>query len=302
MQTKFERNDLVPGLTGVPVACDVWNLRRLQNAQEESLGDGHGRRPGLIFVHGGGFVGGDKDQFFAAASWLSWVTDAASVTVQYRVAGQAPCPASIVDCLGVCTWMRDNCEDFGIHPDLIFLIGGSSGANIAAMSMMGDERLLGEAGLDPRRVFQPCNGIFLNGIYDLADFYKRNLSERERVCAYFSQNEYNRELWERYSPISYKRAGLHILMLHGSGDRVVLPEQCSRMKQRLEAAGSHGAVRIFAGKEHAWFNEAREQYPVLVEIKKFIDLRRKEVLGDGIDQAGRVIPPCNPKPLRAGSI
>lgn len=283
MQTKFKRDYIIPGLTGVPVTCDIWNLHQLQNIQKESFVGDSDRRPGLIFLHGGGFVGGDKDQFFGAASWLSWLMDAVSVTVQYRVAGQAPCPASIVDCLSVCTWMRDHCDEFGINPELIFLIGGSSGANIAAMSMMGDERLFRDAGLNFEDTFQPCNGIFLNGIYDLTDFYKCNPSEQKSVCKYFNRSDYSHKLWEMYSPVLYGKSGLHILMLHGSSDDIVLPGQCIQMKKRLEEAGSYGDVRIFAGKEHAWFNEAKEQYPVLLEIKTFIDSRRKEVQWDGIN-------------------
>lgn len=302
MQTKYERNYVIPGLTGVPVICDVWTPYQLWTTKEETIRGGGCCRPGLIFLHGGGFVEGDKDQFFGAASWLSWMVDAVSVTVQYRVAGQAPCPASIVDCLSVCTWMRNNCEEFGIDPELIFLIGGSSGANIAAMSMMGNERLLQEAELDSRSVFQPCNGIFLNGIYNLVEFYKGNPSEQDRVCLYFNRSAYSHELWERYSPVFCEKSGLHIFMLHGSQDEIVLPRQCSQMKKRLDESGSYGVIQIFKGKEHAWFNKANEQYPVLTEIRKFIELRRKEVLRSGIKKTGRVIPACNQKSLRAGGI
>lgn len=41
-------------------------------------------------------------------------------------------------------------------------------------------------------------------------------------------------------------------------------------------------IRIFSGKGHTWFNQFEELYPVLIEIKKFIGLRKSEVLKHGV--------------------
>ena len=43
--------------------------------------------------------------------------------------------------------------------------------------------------VEKKNIFQPVNGIFLNGIYDLEEFYLQNSSERERVKKYLGEKD-----------------------------------------------------------------------------------------------------------------
>lgn len=269
---RFERNKKIPGIFGDDVICDVFDA---------GYGTYDEKRPAVIFVHGGGFVGGDKDQFLGAASWLALNMDILCITMQYRLAPEHTCPAPMVDCFSVFQWIKKNQEDLRIDLRLVFVAGGSPGANIGAMAMFADQSILEQISISAESLFQPDHGIFLNGIYDLTDFYEENPAERARLLQYLGKKTYDRGSGERYSPIYQNPIGKYILMLHGSDDKVVPLSQCKAMQEKLERNGNRVWLEIFEGKEHAWFNQQEEAYEVLECIKKFIIIRKNEVLRNG---------------------
>lgn len=264
----FIRNYKIAGLDGHQVVCDIFN----HDIGEEN-------RPALIFVHGGGFVGGDKDQFFGAASWLSMVTGALCFTVQYRTAPEHVYPAPVVDCLSVLRWLWNHKEQYRVRPELVFMVGGSPGANIGAMAMTAEKELLQTYGLEPKLCFQPKNGIFLNGIFDMADFYERNPSERQCVQAYLNSSRFDRILWKESSPVFHRKKGLNLLLLHGSQDSVVPLKQCQAMKRAAEQAQGNVRIQVFEGMGHAWFNEPQNLYEVLCAIRNYIEEIKSESAG-----------------------
>ena len=92
-------------------------------------------RPVLVFVHGGGFVGGSKagDGFypqnvtaFAARNGM------VGVNVEYRFAPAAQWPAGRDDLAAAIQWVRDNVAEYGGDPDQVILFGHSAGASHVA--------------------------------------------------------------------------------------------------------------------------------------------------------------------------
>ena len=86
----------------------------------------------LVFVHGGGFVMGDKrapglpfydniGDFAARAGFVG-------VTMTYRLAPAHPWPAGAEDVAAAVNWLRANISAHGGDPQRIFLIGQSAGA------------------------------------------------------------------------------------------------------------------------------------------------------------------------------
>lgn len=277
----FVRNFKIDGLDGSVVTCDIFNHDM-----------GEDRRPAFVFVHGGGFVGGDKDQFFGAASWISLTTGALCITLQYRTVPANVYPAPVIDCLSAFTWLWNQRELLQIRPEWVCVAGGSPGANIGAMAMMAEEGLLAKYGLNPKGIFQPRNGIFLNGIYDLADFYERNPEERGRIKAYLDASRFDRRLWREASPVCHRKADLNLLLLHGSEDVLVPLKQCEEMKDVAERERGRARIRIFEGKPHAWFNEPQNLYEVLVEIKKYVEEIKRGNL-NGTESSKGIISGCD---------
>jgi triacylglycerol lipase len=126
-----------------------------------------GTRPVLIFVHGGGFVGGDKSMpgspFYDNVPLWAARNGMIGVNVTYRLAPQSPWPAGAQDVGQAVRWTIENIAQFGGDPSRIFLFGHSAGAThaatYAAMPQFQDGRGLGIAGL-----------ILTSGIYDLTTF------------------------------------------------------------------------------------------------------------------------------------
>lgn len=90
------------------------------------------RAPVLVYVHGGGFVMGDKTtpgspfyenvgQWAAQQGWIG-------VTMTYRLAPQHRWPSGAQDVADAVRWLRSSIAAHGGDPDAIFLMGQSAGA------------------------------------------------------------------------------------------------------------------------------------------------------------------------------
>jgi acetyl esterase/lipase len=104
------------------------------------------KAPVLIFVHGGGWYRGNKNEYpFLGDAFVEkgFVT----VIISYRVAPQGVFPAFVQDVASSVRWVKDNITALGGDPDRIYLMGQSSGAHIASLVAL-DPRYLREVGLE----------------------------------------------------------------------------------------------------------------------------------------------------------
>jgi acetyl esterase/lipase len=88
-------------------------------------------RPVLLFVHGGGFVRGDKK---TTDNMVLWGADngMVGVDINYRLAPKNPWPAGAQDLASAVAWTRAHIAEYGGDPDHIILWGHSAGANHVA--------------------------------------------------------------------------------------------------------------------------------------------------------------------------
>lgn len=89
-------------------------------------------RPGVIFIHSGGLMFGDR--FSGADLVLDWVDKlgAVLVAVEYRLAPEFPDPYPREDCYAVLEWVAAHAGMVGIRPDRLLVAGASSGGGLAA--------------------------------------------------------------------------------------------------------------------------------------------------------------------------
>ncbi|MEO6040418.1 MAG: alpha/beta hydrolase [Croceibacterium sp.] len=97
-------------------------------------GPAHGKRRVLLFVHGGGFRGGDKHGTFQPDNMTLWAAKQGmiGVNIDYRLAPAHIYPAAAQDLAAAIAWTRANAARFGGDPDDIVLFGHSAGANHVA--------------------------------------------------------------------------------------------------------------------------------------------------------------------------
>jgi len=120
-----------------------------------------GLKPIFVFVHGGGFVAGDKKHPGSpfndnVALWAAR-GGMIGVNVTYRLAPEFGYPAGSEDVAAAVVWLRQNAASFGGDPDRVFVMGTSAGAvhvaDFLAQPMFEAARQ-GVAG-----------GIMLSGVY-----------------------------------------------------------------------------------------------------------------------------------------
>ena len=91
-----------------------------------------GLGPLIIFFHGGGWVFGNMDFYTIFLRHLASVTEAAILSIDYRLSPNYKFPIAIEDCYDAYTWAVKGAEYWKVDPDRIFIAGDSCGGNLAA--------------------------------------------------------------------------------------------------------------------------------------------------------------------------
>ncbi|MFI6624653.1 alpha/beta hydrolase [Streptomyces sp. NPDC050528] len=121
----------VPGPDGAP---DV--LVRVYAPSEHD-----GPLPGLLFLHGGGFIMGSVEQFDATATRIAAEVGTVVVSVEYRLAPEHPFPAGLEDCYAALAWTAKSASELGIDPDRLGIAGESAGGGLtAAVTLLARDR------------------------------------------------------------------------------------------------------------------------------------------------------------------
>jgi len=96
-----------------------------------------GARPILVFVHGGGFTGGDKHApgQFTNDNIMKWANDLGMVGVEinYRLAPKNQYPDAAYDARDALAWVAKNAAKYGGDPNKILLWGHSAGASLVGI-------------------------------------------------------------------------------------------------------------------------------------------------------------------------
>ena len=119
-------------------------------------GSGQGPHPVIVFVHGGGFLGGRKD-YGPLAPILACVSQGyALISVEYRLSMEATWPACVHDIKCALRFVTAHASELGIDPERMVLWGTSAGGGITtavAATLTGgrvDDLSLGHSGVSPR--------------------------------------------------------------------------------------------------------------------------------------------------------
>jgi triacylglycerol lipase len=129
--------------------------------------DARAAKPVLLFVHGGGFVRGDKalpgTPYYDNVGLWAATNGFVGVTMTYRLAPAHTYPAGAADIAAAVAWIRANIAAFGGDPEAIVLLGQSAGAAHAAMYAARPD-------LSPRGHIDVAGIGLMSGVYDFARF------------------------------------------------------------------------------------------------------------------------------------
>jgi len=89
-------------------------------------------RPGILWIHGGGYsIGTARGELFTIKEYLK-LTDAVFVSPDYRLSTEAPYPAAFDDCYLALLWLKEHAAELGVRTDQIVVAGGSAGGGLTA--------------------------------------------------------------------------------------------------------------------------------------------------------------------------
>jgi len=88
--------------------------------------------PTVVLFHGGGWVIGDLETHDNMARSICRDCEAVVVSVDYRLAPEAPFPAAVDDALAATRWVAAHLDDLG-GDERVALAGDSAGGNLAAV-------------------------------------------------------------------------------------------------------------------------------------------------------------------------
>lgn len=121
---------LIPGWEGDPeVSVRVYRPKAL-------VADPSATVPGILHIHGGGFIVGSVEAEHAGAVLTSADLGAVLVSVEYRLAPEHPYPAGLHDCYAALSFLHAEAGALGVDPERIALLGASAGGGLAAAAAL----------------------------------------------------------------------------------------------------------------------------------------------------------------------
>jgi acetyl esterase/lipase len=231
---------------------------KLDLAMKKAVGDPP--RPGIVVIHGGGWLEGDKSSFasrehgvpgnivdFAALGFVA-------VTMNYRLSAEAPFPAALQDCKNAVRWLRAHARDYRLDPNRIGAYGNSAGGHLALLlGMCGRDADLEGDGPFPEQSSQVQAVVSDSGPIDLVD--QHQLGALREVCSRFMGGPPEGKRFATYkqaSPIELINPAIPpLLLIYGVDDAQVPIETADRFVLALGRAGCKSVSYYrLAGVDH----------------------------------------------------
>jgi acetyl esterase/lipase len=186
--------------------------------------------PVLLFLHGGGFMEGDRAHYgYVAKPYVQ--KGIITVVSGYRMAKRGvPYPAQSDDTKAAIVWIHKNIAKFGGDPHTLFLSGHSVGATLAA-DVSFDRSWMKQAGV-PRDAIKGIAAI--SGDYDLSP----------------GENAPNAELEERASPIRHIVDPAARAVVAAGTNEGKMRASSEDLERRLSAKGVKTRLLVLAGADH----------------------------------------------------
>ena len=199
------------------------------------------RAPVMVYIHGGGWMIGDKREQgkpmmfeLVARGWVC-------VTVNYRLSPRATWPEHVVDCKRALAWVKEHIAEYGGDPEFVAVSGGSAGGHLCAhLALTAGDRSLQPGFEDADTSVQACVPIY--GVMDLtgspagsAIFGPGMLRMLEKSVMKRTEAQHP-EVFRDASPTYRVHADAPpFFVLHGANDTLVPVETARTFVRRLRA-------------------------------------------------------------------
>jgi len=140
LEARMDYNAAIPALQGVREAVASIEDRQISGPEGpitvriyRGVGAPSKDGPGLLYLHGGGWVIGNLDSHDEICRWFANLAECTVICPDYRLAPEHKFPAGLMDCAATLAFMAEAATDLGIDPERIAVAGDSAGGNLAAV-------------------------------------------------------------------------------------------------------------------------------------------------------------------------
>lgn len=219
-----------------------------------------GPHPVLVFVHGGSWEQGRKEDYpwlgrrFASEGYLTAV-------INYRLAPTFDYDDFMADTAKAIAFIHRAAPRYGGNPDQLFLAGHSAGAYNAVQAAVANEFLANE-GVSP---------AIIDGVVGIAGPYSFLPLDGPATKAAFGKVE-DLEATQPVNRVSEMAPPM--LFLHGTDDDVVSPRNSTEMARLLTEAGVRGESILYPDVDHIGIIVAvglTGRAPVVADMTAFLD-------------------------------
>ncbi|WP_336703892.1 alpha/beta hydrolase [Chryseobacterium indologenes] len=254
---------------GKPLALDLYTPK---NATTEKL-------PVLIYVHGGGWVEGDKvvnaDNYLETTVKKLIGKQYAVISINYTLLNDSThFPLPLEDTKDAVRWVRKNAEKYHFDTNNIGLFGASAGAHLSLMAAYTpDNTYLGNPELssysakvnyvidhygpaDLNKLFHTRLGTIPVGMIGLMSKKIVGLQENlvKGISGYDIRKDQDSAIdyLKTLSPVYFVSGGVPTLIVQGNNDKVVPLNQSKKLHRKLNRAKIQNALIIVDGGVHGF--------------------------------------------------
>ena len=236
--------------------------------------------PVVVFIHGGGWKGGDKSGGLRNIALYVSSGDYAGVSVGYRLTNEAQWPAQIHDCKAAIRWVRANAKEYGLDAQHIAVWGSSAGGHLVSiLGTSGDvkelEGKLGTFADQSSRVqavinyYGPENFLTMVTQPSTVD---RTTSDYPEALLIGGRVQDVPDAAKHASPVTYiSKDDPPFLTAHGTKDPLVPFAQATELHETLKKVGVSSVLLTMQNGGHGFASKDLDD-----TVKRFLD---KELRG-----------------------
>lgn len=222
--------------------------------------------PVLIYIHGGAWIAGDKDESTLRADLPELLKRGYAVfSINYRLAPVFRFPAQIEDCKCAVRSIRANGKNYNIDPTRIGVWGSSAGGHLATLLGVteGSSEFEGSGGYsDQSSAVQAVATYFGPADITSSDW---SLIDKVGFLSVFGASKY----WAKASSVQYvTKQAPPFLVLVGDKDKIVDAKQGDYLFSQLKANKVKADLLVMKNCGHEFHSWGRTMFPSRPEVTK----------------------------------
>lgn len=239
--------------------------------------------PALVWIHGGGWTGGTKNE--ARATNVCTTLASAGyvvVSIDYRL-GTGAWPTNLYDCKNAVRFLRANAAKYRLDPDRIAVAGGSAGGHLALMVAL----TAGKPEFEPSGAATPYPGVSsavrcVINMYGITNILTRREVNKQGTpgavqvpsgnqLGVFSVADASAPVLRQASPVTHvAKTSVPMLTLHGKIDATVDYLQAEELDRVARERGARHELVFVDGAGHTFDLQTWNKKPLSRDLRPVV--------------------------------